>query len=429
MNIRTVKKSERRWDSKYNAALNIQSWDRDNLYPQRMLQLVLNSSTGSTCLERYQTFIEGNGFKDKDFADTIINRRGDTVDDIYKLIARDLALYHGFAIHVNYNLMCDIVEMQHVPFQDCRLEEEADDGSVIYINVHPDWEGKKTRKGKTILVDKDNVQKVYVFNPNKTVVLAQIEAVGGIENYNGQILWYSVDGRYVYPRPIYDKVVTALSTDEGLDNVKYRNVRNNFLLAGMFIRKKGATVHMDENGQMVQSTDDDVDEGFSDTLSMFQGDTNTCSIMEVTVNADEDKPEFVTFEGGNFDKKFDSTETSTVTRIYSAFGQEPWCRIRDGRLGFSQDVLSEAYEYYNSFVTPRRKAISTAFKKICSHWFEEINESKEYSIIPLIYYNNYLTYINEYGYPTNSTTEQDPEGQQTIRHGNVTQTGQTNRKG
>lgn len=48
-----------------------------------------------------------------------------------------------------------------------------------------------------------------------------------------------MDGKFVYPVPIYDKVVTNLSIDEGLDNVKYRNVRNNFLVAGMVVHKKG----------------------------------------------------------------------------------------------------------------------------------------------------------------------------------------------
>lgn len=41
-----------------------------------------------------------------------------------------------------------------------------------------------------------------------------------------------VNGREnTYPVGKGDRVATEMSTDEGLSNVKYRNVRNNFFLA------------------------------------------------------------------------------------------------------------------------------------------------------------------------------------------------------
>ena len=248
MNINNVRRSPERLTNVYWSTLNIQAYGRDNLYPQRMLNLILNSPTGGSCCERYQTFIEGNGLNDTEFSEYIVNRAGDTVDDIYSLLAKDMALYHGFALHVNYNLACEIVELNHIPFQDCRLEEETEGGQVTYINVHPDWTGHKTRKGNKILVDKKHVDKIYVFNPIKEVVLSQIVASGGIDKYKGQILWFSMDGRFEYPKPIYDKAVTNLSTDEGLDNVKYRNTRNNFLMSGMLMRRKGTAMGLDDDG-------------------------------------------------------------------------------------------------------------------------------------------------------------------------------------
>lgn len=387
MNINNVKKSTKRLTTAYWSTLNIQAYGKDNLYPQRMLDLLLNSITGGTCCNRYQAFIEGNGLNDTDFSEYIVNRAGDTVDDIYQLIAADMAVYHGFALHVNYNLACEIVELQHVPFQDCRLEEETESGQVTFINVHPDWTGHKTRRGHTILVDKKTVDKIYVFNPIKEVVLSQIVASGGIEKYKGQILWFSMDGRFVYPKPIYDKAVTNLSTDEGLDNVKYRSTRNNFLMAGMLMRRKGTAVGIDDEGDAANGgtvSDDD----FAANLDIFQGDVNACSIIDITYQADEDKPQFVPFEATNYDNKFDSTEKSVTERIYSAFGQEPFYLIRTGKTGWSGNVVADAYEYYNSYVAKERRAISRAIKKIFDHWFEEANSSGDYSVQPMVYVTN-----------------------------------------
>ena len=387
MNANNVKRPPRRFDVSYLGTLNIQSYGRDNLYPQRMYDLIQNSPTGGTCCDRYQTFIEGNGLNDLEFSEYVCNRAGETVDDIYRLIAQDMALYHGFALHINYNMACKIVELQHIPFQDCRLEEETEDGQVIHIKVHPDWSGCKTRKGKKITVDKLNVKEFFVFNPIPEVVLSQIDAAGGIESYTGQVLWYSFDGKYKYPKPIYDKVVTNLSTDEGLDNVKYRNTRNNFLMAGMLVHKKGQNISIDEDGQTI-SGNDSADEDFAKSLDVFQGDMNSCAIMDVTVNQGEDEPKFVSVEGTNFDSKFTCTEKSTTERIYSAFGQEPWYCIRIGSLGFSGTVLSEAYEYYNSYVSKERRAISRALKKIFAVWHEEANRTGDFEVQPMVYVNN-----------------------------------------
>lgn len=386
MNLNTVKRSTKRFSTSFLSTLNIQSYGNDNLYPQRMLDLILNSPTGGVCVERYQQFIEGNGYNDTDFSEYIVNRSGETVDDIHRLIAHDMAYYHGFALHVNYNMKCEIVELQFVPFQNCRLEEENDEGQVLLISVHPDWSGRKTRKGKKVSVDLNSVSKVHTFNPKKDVVMAQIIEAGGIEHYKGQIFWFSMDGKNEYPRPIYDKVVTNLSTDEALDNVKYRNARNNFLLAGMLCRKKGSQLGIDENGNPIVSESNDRD--FARSLDAFQGDMNCCTIMDVTVQSDEDLPEFKPVEGNNYDKKFTCTEESVTSRIYSAFGQEPWLCIRNGQLGFSGQVIAEAYEYYNSYVAPQRRAISRAVRSIFLHWFEVANKSSDYLIQPLVYINN-----------------------------------------
>lgn len=385
MNINNIKRSKKRFDTSYLSTLNIQAYGRDNLYPQRMYNLIRSSAYGATCLDRYQTFIEGNGLNNTVFSEYICNRQGQTVDDIYSLVAKDYALYNGFALHVNYNMFCQIVEVSHVPFIQCRLEEETEDGKVVHIAIHPDWTGHKTRKGKVIRVNSETVKKVFTFNPRKEVVMSQMMKEGGIKSYRGQILWFSAAGKWEYPVPVYDKVVTSLSTDEGLDNVKYRNVRNNFLTAGMLVHKKGASLGIDDDGNPIK---DNGENDISESLNIFQGDENACAIMDVTVEQEEDKPEFVKFEAMNFDKKFETTEDSVTARIYSAFGQEPWYRILNGSLGFSGDILADAYEYYNSYVSKERRAISRALKSIFDHWFEDANPSDDYEVQPLVYVSN-----------------------------------------
>ena len=371
---------------RYLQTLGIQTYGEDNLYPQTFRNILAASSTGAECLDRFADFIEGNGFHDVPFSESVVNRKGDTADDIHALVCRDVAYYNGLALHVNYNIYGDIVELHHVPFENCRLAESDDNGYVGKIAIHPDWSGQKTRGGKVIKVAKENIDYIDVFNPDKRVVAAQIEAAGGIEYYKGQVLWVSLSGKDIYPTGKGDRVVTEMSTDEGLANVKYRNVRNNFLPAAMIFTKKGTNITFDQDGNEIDSRDDD--DSFSDSLLQLQGDTNCGKLMEVTLETDEDKPEVVSLNSQNYDKEFTVTDISVTERIYSAFGQEPWYCIRVGKVGFSGDILEDAFEYYNSIVSKQQRLIERTFDRIFRYWYEIANPTNDFSVQPLKYVRN-----------------------------------------
>lgn len=387
MRVRDLRrKSSKRLDASYSYMLGIQTYGDDNLYPQTLRDIISASSTGSECSDRFADFVEGNGFNNELFSGYVVNRKGQTADDIHALVCKDVALYNGIALHVNYNVYGEIVELHHIPFENCRLMEEDDNGYVAKIAVHPDWTGKKTRKGKPIRVAKENVDYIDVFNPIKEVVLSQIEGSGGIEFYKGQVLWVSMDGDNIYPVGKGDRVVTEMSTDEGLSNVKYRNVRNNFLPAGMVITKKGTHTTFDDNGNEVK--DDDANDSFSEMLVNLQGDMNSNKLLDVTLETDEEKPEFVSFTTQNYDKEFTVTDASVVERIYSAYGQEPWYCIRIGKVGFSGDILEDAFEYYNSIVSKQQRLIERTFEHVFRYWYETANLTNDYSVQPLKYVRN-----------------------------------------
>jgi hypothetical protein len=382
MNVKSLKKPAKRVSVGYLRQYGIQTFGEDNLYPQTLLGIIASSSTGSECAERFATFIEGNGFREVAFSEYVVNRMGDTADDIHQLVCKNVADFDGLALHVNYNMLGQIVTLNNIPFENCRLMEEDSNGYIGKIAVHPDWSGKKTRNGKPLKVDMNNIDFIDVFNPRKEVVLKQIEAAGGIENYKGQILWVSGSGRNTYPASRADRVVTEMSTDEGLSNVKYRNVRCNFMPATIIVTKKGQRIK--DDGDERESNDT----GFSDTLVQLQGDVNAGKILEVELTTEEEKPEVLNFKANNYDKEFTVTDASTVERIYSAYGQEPWYCIRIGKIGFSGEILEDAFEYYNSIVSKQQRMIERAFTKIFEHWYEVANPSNDFSVEPLKYIRN-----------------------------------------
>lgn len=360
MNIKHTKKPEQRIDVKFLSSLGIKTYGDNNLYPQTIRDIVAASPAGRTCVERRATYIEGNGLASQALSDAICDAGGCTVDDVHHLCADDVSYHDGFALHVNYSILGQIVSMSHIPFENCRLEEEDENGVISHVIVHPDWRGKRTRSGKAVKVSAETIDVLPVFNPSPEVVQRQMVSAGGIEYYKGQILYASKSGRLAYPLPIYDAVLTDMSTDEGLTNVNNRNVRNNFLTAGMLITKRGQGSGKDENNND--------DEGFASDFVQLQGDTNACKIMHAEIEMDEEAPAFVPFKTNNFDKEYTVTTGSVIEDIYAAFGQEMFCRLRKGSIGFTGELASDVKREYCEQVSKQQRMLTRAYKAVFDNW-------------------------------------------------------------
>ena len=384
MNLTNVKAEKQRVEIWDGISFGIQNYGAKNDYPQRIQTVAKASVTAKGCISTYQKFIQGGGFADVTFYKALVNSRGLVCDQLLNRIVKDIGFFGGFALHVNYNLLGQITDVSHVPFEHCRFEIESDEGIIRHIALHRDW----TKLKRKTVINKDTIQFIDVYNPIKEVVLAQIEAAGGIEHYKGQIYYFSLDGDMVYPEPIYDAAITDISTEAGISNVIYRNARMNFLSAGMLIRK---TAQLNGNEAQTQQQPDT----FSQNFKQFQGDENACKIIDVEIGFDEEKPEFVPFV---VEKQADEMKTSSLIvneKIGKVFLQPPILRAENVATGFTLQAMQDAYEYYNSITLSERLEIERVFTQLFSNFVNPINPTNNYSIIPL-----------SYGQPVNSSTSQ-----------------------
>ena len=392
--VDVASKAEERFEVLDNTQLEIQLCGNGNDYMEKLRQIVKSSPTGSVCVERYADFIEGNGFNDVVFSELEINHWGETTDDLHSKICQDMALFGGFALHLNYNVLGEVTEIFHIPFECCRLGQPDDMGNVGFIAYHPDWTGKKTFRGKIVPVDAEHITFFNIFNSDPRIVQEQIEACGGIEYYKGQILWCSTAGKNIYPTPKADRVITEMSTDEGISNVQYRNARCNFLPAGVFVTRKGDLAQiMIDNPNMSESDAQyelkDRAKKLSTALKKLQGDASTGKLMHLEADSEEDIPKFIEFKTANYDKDFSVTSTNTTERIYSAFGQESFYCLRIGKVGFGGDVIEDAFSLYNSTVRKPQRFIERVFRLLFSQW--QGASYTDFSVEPLKYISSKTT--------------------------------------
>lgn len=357
MTIKDVKKAQPRFNVSYCRRLNVQKWGESNLYPQELRDVINSSRNGRTCVDRKAAYIEGNGIMSAALSSFVCNIAGNTVDDILHSIAEDVAYFDAFALHVNYDVLGRIVSVAHVPFEQCRLAEPDSYGVVREVLLHPDWIGETTRNGERIRVNEENIDRFPVFDPRPAVVDREIERAGGIEAYRGQIAYISRSGRNTYPMPIADVIIPDMSTDEGLSTVSHRNVRSNFMPAGMLVLKRG---------QGANTENDDT----AEQVARLQGDEKTGKILVAEIDTLDDKPEFLNFSGENYDKAFTETAKDVVDNIYAVFNQEGFARLRTGSIGFTGDLIKDVKVEYAQQVTRYQRMISRTLKTVFENWRE-----------------------------------------------------------
>lgn len=359
-------------EQRYNfRSYNINGWGANNDYPQRVCEVVESSVTGRACVETYAKFIAGRGFAEESFYSAIINDRGDNVDTLLRQCAKDFAMFGGFAIHVNYNALGEVVSATHVPIEWLRSELLDDSFDYRRVALHPDWGHRAEHLRRFV---KSDIDFFNLFDPSIDTIAQEVEFAEGWENYNGQIFVYSNNGPKAYPTPIYKAALVDMYVEQGLSNITLRNTRSNFLPAGFFIDKDHGAV--DEHQAELKKRE----------FAAFQTDENACKIFYTNVLNGEDAPEFKPIKTNNYDKDFENAEAKTPQNIGRAFTQPPILRAEDVGNNFGADAMGNAYDFYNSITETERQEIATAFERIFSLWHDKtINPEGNYEILPKEY--------------------------------------------
>lgn len=364
-------KSAPQFESRDWRQYGIQTYGDTNDFPQTVSEIVQASKTGNACLSIYNDFVYGHGFKDPGIYKLRVNKEGEKLDKILRMACKDFTLWHGFAIHVNYNMNFRVSSIHHVPFESLRLAKADDDGFIGRTAYHPDWGRRDRTKSRWSPSD---IEWFHFFNPDPEVILNQVEEAGGWDNYGGQILYFSGDseGSPSYPVPIFIAEMTDMRTEEALANVAGRNACSNFLSAGILVDIKDET----QDQSQVNETQKE--------LNKFQGDENTSQLWYIQCKSKEEVPQFIRFSGENYDKAFEVTQRVIPENIGQSFKQPPILRAVDVGANFGADLMTNAYKYYNSVTVRERQQLEEAFISIFEYWWAPL-DNPDFTIQSLTY--------------------------------------------
>lgn len=250
-----------------NTSDDVLNYDSDNMYPQRIWWLLAASNTGMAAANEMASNIVCDGFANQKLGEHL-NAHNDSLNNILSKIAFDYARFGGYYLNVQYNALGKAVNVYHIPFEYVRIKLNDDykkDSIVRAYKVFNNWERSSDLSNET---KKATEYKAY--NPDS--VLAEIEEVGGIENYNGQILCVARTKFKGYPMSPFHTVQNHLNIEHLNSVYLMRQFSNGF--------KDCSIIEFEE----IQGSDGEgynPNEEFMDALSSMRGADAASSFLAI----------------------------------------------------------------------------------------------------------------------------------------------------
>lgn len=345
-----------------NRGRDIINYDSDNAYPQRVLQVLMASSTGVACSNLYAKFIYGNGFTDLDIQNLIINRKQQTAGQLLRLISKDYARFGLFAIHVNYNANYEIAEFTRIDPRYVRFGLPDTNEFIPKIAVYNDWALDNYK-----VIKRKEIDYINVYNPKKEAVQKQIEVAGGINKYKGQVLYFT-GHEQTYPVAPHDSVLDDLEIDAKISRHSLNELDKGFM--AKHILKVPFEFENDEQRQK-----------FKADLKNVEGEEgDSILVLEATLTKEDQGVELLPVDHTYTDLKFVNTQESARQKIYRSYNQPSILHSDYKENGLSSsDQIKTAFDFYNQHTSDGRSLLASIFADILTH-FSLLGEIDELEI-------------------------------------------------
>ncbi len=338
--------------TKEDVALGVMRWGEENFYPQTLKNIVEQSPSAKPAVDRVAKFYKGGSFEGEDI---IVNSYGLTLRNIVDKCAEDLAFFDAFAIQTNFNVLGQPNDMNPMRIESLRFNQFDELSYASKIGYHRNFgQNDKVQMNVVEHATKDNIKFINVFNPS--FAKQQFDVLeNGLNDYNGQILYYSGAGPSQYPIPPLQSVINFVLSD----------VENSIL-----VRKETSTGFV--SSYILKSTLDYNDPNLiamENSIAEMQGARGAGKIMTISGLSEEEMNSSLLEEIGSGSgsaiidsatKTFD-LDKKVITGVYLI---PPVLSGIEVSTGFSTEALVDAYNVFNAITKQGRKTIEREVNKI-----------------------------------------------------------------
>lgn len=106
-------------------------WGMDDALPQHILTSIAESPTTTACIGKMEMYTRGAGFSDEKLGEMVINKDGDTLNDLHREIVQYFVSLDGFTTNFQYNNAKKIINTYILPTESCRFSVSAPETTEI----------------------------------------------------------------------------------------------------------------------------------------------------------------------------------------------------------------------------------------------------------------------------------------------------------
>lgn len=311
----------------------------DNLYPDRILEAIRQSPTAKGCVKSLREFVFGQGVALG--GDTVVNRTGETLNDVISQSVRDYIRLDGFSLHFNFNLLGQIVEIFNLQIEYVRKWRTLD---KVDIGV---W----NRSNRNFVAEYITIDIYGLHNPIDKM------RSEGFDRYKGQVLYFSKDAE-IYPTSVLDGSTLSAEYEREAQIYPYANIKNGFS-TNAIIKLPSLSVGAGNDGA----------KNLTDELNKLHGAENAGGsiVVPVTIGESGDPKDYKMVEfltPTNVDALFVNQNNKAKNNLLTTYTmiEELLGPSKDG--AFSDASFDQAFNVKNGTTEGDRKIIERQFNKI-----------------------------------------------------------------
>lgn len=319
---------------------NLVEWGDGNAYPDYLLDLYNNVPTLRSIINGNIDFVAGDDVTIKTFDGLNpgeINRRGDTIREQIRNIAKDYEIYGGFALQIIRDLNGVVAEVYYVDMRYLRTNKEGD---VFYYCEN--W-GK--RGSKDTVVYPAYMRNLDWYNMSEEERSRHASSILYVKNVHTQ----------VYPAPLYAASIKACEIERQIDDFHLADINNHFVSSAIVNFNNG-----DPGDEVKKEIEADLNDKFC-------GASNGGRMMVSWNKNKESATDIVEFKVEDFGERYKALSEHSRRQIFCSFRAIPviFGLTSEANTGFSTDEFEQSFKLYNrTQIRPLQRLIGDTYDKI-----------------------------------------------------------------
>jgi len=327
----------------------------NNLYPNEIERVILNSPTASLASKLMAKFVAGKGVIGNN--EIVNSTKNYKLTDIIKLASYNISKQNGVYFHIGYEIdeeltlrpVLDILD--YVKVRQAKEDDEGNEGKFVY----KDYSVVKSMFGK-----KEGDKWFYAFSKNENVIIAQIkndyQLAKGIPTedlavmlpyYRGQVHYLNLTPEFKYALSPFDSVYNDMDTE-------FRK--------GMYVNRQFRTGFLGKTYVVTSGLDEEDEETVKDDVQKWLGSENIGGVYHLSVGATDDIDKI--FKVGQVKAEFDEKMFTETVRdlkdnIIGAANNAPKQLIKsdDTLFGANSETYLEQKKFYDEQTEEERSKL------------------------------------------------------------------------